>query len=569
MTSAVLRNFGAGALIAAATAAGAGDVFAQAPAAPQPAPVQTTTARPAQGAPAPARPVLNLKIDDAAQRALERNLDIAVERLNPQTFDLSIAGLEANYRPTFTSTVGYRNANQFTTSQTAGADILNTLSFTGNTGLSQNFKWGGGSAALTFNNSRVENSNRFATRNPTLNSNFNLSLVQPLLRGFRTDSTRATLKVTRLNQRISESQLKSTLTNTLSTVRNAYWDLVYAVQAVDVAQRSFDLANRLVADNRTRVEIGTMAPIDVVQAEAEAATRRQTLVQAQAARRTAELALKRLIVSGTEDDAWKAELNPVDRPAFTPEPIDVDAAVRRALEQRTDVAQVKEQIEINNVQVQLLSDQTLPALDLSASYGLAGIGGTQFVRSGLGGTVERTLPGGYWDALRTLRRLDAPTWNLAVTLSYPIGTSTAEASLARARVQVRQAEAQVKQLDLQIATEVTNAALTVQSNAERVQAAGVARELAEKRLDAENSKFEVGMSTNYFVVQAQRDLADAQNTELRAIADYNKSLVEFERVQQTSLSRANITLVSGSSGTAGTTRSTTGTGTGTGGGGGQ
>ncbi len=531
---------------------------------------QTPAAAPAAPAQAPARPVVTIKAEEAVQRALERNLDIAVERLNPQTFDLSLAGLEAIYRPTFTSTVGYRDVNQFTTSQTAGADILNTATFTGNTGLSQNFKWGGGNATVAFNNNRVANSNRFATRNPTLNSGLTATLIQPLLRGFRTDSSRTTLKITRLNQNISEIQLKATLTNTVSTVRNAYWDLVYAVQAVQAAQRSYDLATRLVADNRTRVEIGTLAPIDIVQAEAEAATRRQTLVQAQATRRTAELALKRLIVSGTEDEVWKAELNPVDRPAFSPAPVDVDAAVRRALDLRTDVAQVKDQIQINNAQVKLLSDQTLPGLDLTATYGLAGIGGTQFIRSGLGGAVTEVLPGGFSDALRTLRNLDAPTWNLAVSFSYPIGTSSADASLARARIQLRQAEAQIKQLELQIATEVTNAALTLQSNGERVQAASVARELAEKRLDAENSKFEVGMSTNYFVVQAQRDLADAQNTELRAIADYNKSVVEFERVQQTSLSRGNITLVSSGGGT---TSGTSGTGTtrttGTPGGGGQ
>ncbi len=534
-----------------------------------PAAAQTPPPAATPAVQAAARPVMNLKIDEAVQRALERNLDIAVERLNPQTFDLSIAGLEATYRPTFTSTVGYRDANQFTTSQTAGADILNTATFTGNTGLSQNFKWGGGNATVAFNNNRVANSNRFATRNPTLNSGLTATLIQPLLRGFRTDSSRTTLKVTRLNQRISETQLKSTLTNTLSTVRNAYWDLVYAVQAVEAAQRSYELATRLVADNRTRVEIGTMAPIDVVQAEAEAATRRQTLVQARAARRTADLALKRLIVSGTDDEAWKSELNPVDRPAFTPAPVDVDAAVRRALEQRTDVAQVKNQVEMNHAQLKLLTDQTLPGLDLTASYGLSGIGGTQFVRSGLGGTVTEVIPGGFADALRTLRNIDAPTWNLAVTFSYPIGASSADASLARARIQLQQAQAQIKQLELQIATEVTNAALTLQSNGERVQAASVARELAEKRLEAENSKFEVGMSTNYFVVQAQRDLADAQNTELRAIADYNKSVVEFERVQQTSLSRANITLVSGGSGGGTTTSSSTSGTTRTGTGGGQ
>jgi outer membrane protein TolC len=239
----------------------------------------------------------------------------------------------------------------------------------------------------------------------------------------------------------------------------------------------------------------------------------------------------------------------------------VDAAVRRALAERTDVTQAKQQLEINDTNLTLLRDQTLPALDLTASYGLSGIGGTQFVRSGLGGDVTQVVEGGYWRALQTLRALDAPTWNLSVSLSYPIGTSSSDANLARARVQVRQAQAQIKSLELQIATEVTNIALTLQSNAERVQAARAARELAEKRLEAENSKFEVGMSTNYFVVQAQRDLADAQNIELRALLDYNKSLVDFDRVQHTSLSRANITLVSGGGGgtTTTTTRTTTGT----------
>ena len=510
--------------------------------------------------PAPARPVVDLTIEDAVKRALERNLDIAVERLNPQTFDLSLAALEATYRTTFTSTLAYRDANQFTTSQTAGADILNTVTLTGNTGFSKNFKWGGGNATVGFNNSRVENSNRFATRNPTLNSGLTATFLQPLLRGFRTDSTRTSLRVTRLNQQISETQLRATITNTLSSVRAAYWDLVYAGQAVDVAQRSYDLATRLVADNRTRVEIGTLAPIDVVQAEAEAATRRQTLVQAQATRRTAELALKRLIVSGTDDDVWRAEVNPVDRPNFDTRPVDVDAAVKRALAERTDVTQARQQVEGNTLQVNLLRDQTLPALDLTASYGLAGIGGTQFVRSGLGGAVTEVIPSGFAHALTTLRNFDAPTWNLALNFSYPIGTSSADASLARARVQVRQAQAQVKALELQVATEVTNIALTVQSNLERVEAARAARELAEKRLEAENSKFEVGMSTNYFVVQAQRDLADAQNTELRAILDYNKSLVDFDRVQQTSLSRANITVVSGAGASGTSTAGSTTTG---------
>ena len=132
-------------------------------------------------------------------------------------------------------------------------------------------------------------------------------------------------------------------------MRNAYWDLVYAIQAVEAAQNSLDLAARLVQDNQSRVEIGTLAPIDVVSAQAEEATRRHTLVQAQATVRTAELALKRLIVSGTEDPLWTSSINPVDRPSTTPEPINLEAAVTRALASRTDLQQSKNNLKISDI----------------------------------------------------------------------------------------------------------------------------------------------------------------------------------------------------------------------------
>ena len=144
----------------------------------------------------------------------------------------------------------------------------------------------------------------------------------------------------------------------------------------------------------------------------------------------------------------------------------------------------------------------------------------------------RVIPGGYSDALVALLDRAYPTWNLNVSVSYPIGGNQADAQHARAGVQRAQAMTRIRALEIQIAAEVANAALTVQSNLKRVEAATAARELAQKRLEAEQSRFEVGLSTNFFVVQAQRDLRDAANTELRALADYRKSLVNFERAQQ-------------------------------------
>jgi len=475
---------------------------------------------------------VDLTLDEATTRALERNLDIAVERLNPQTFDFSIAALDASYLPTFTSNVGLRSQTQFPRSQTAGADMLTTETFTGNSGVAQNVKWGGGSFAVTFNNNRQKQTDLFATRNPVLNANVNAIYIQPLLRGFRIDGTRSQLQVTHLTQEMSEIALRGTIVRTLANVRNAYWDLVYAIEAADVAGRSLSLATKLVEDNRARVEVGAMAPLDVVQAQAEEATRRQVLTRADAERRTAELALKRLIVNGTDDPFWTAAINPVDRPTYTTEAIDVAGAVKQALTNRTDLQQSQKQLAANDISLRSLSDQLMPALDLTSSYGLAGVGGPQFIRQGLGGAIAQTIPSGYSDALRIISDRTAPTWNFALTLSYPIGSSPAEANLARARIQQRQTIAQSRQMELQIATEVTNAALQVEANREGLQAAAAARDLAQRRLDAEQSRFDVGLSTNFFVVQAQRDLRDAQNAELRALLDYRRAQVEFARVQE-------------------------------------
>jgi outer membrane protein len=484
--------------------------------------------------PLPAGRVVELSLDDATERAMEQNLELAVERLNPQTFDFAIAALDASYRPNFTSNFGLRSQSQFPRSQTAGADMLVTDTLTGNTGLTQNVRWGGGSFAVGFTNNRQAQSDAFATRNPAINTNFSAAYVQPLLRNFRIDGTRASLRITQLNQEMSETALRATITRTLANVRNAYWDLVYAIQAAEVAERSLALASKLVEDNKARVEVGTLAPLDVVQAEAEQANRRQAVATTSAARRTAELSLKRLIVNGTDDPLWNASIEPIDRPTYSSSAIDVGAAVRRALATRTDLETSRRQSQSNDIALRNLVDQQMPALDLTASYGMAGVGGPTFIRApgGLGGAIINTIPGGYTDALRILANRDAPTWNLALSFNYPIGTSPAEANVARARLQQRQTIAQARALELQVATEVTNAALQVEASRERLQAASAALLLQERRLDAEQSRFDVGLSTNFFVVQAQRDLRDAQNTELRALLDYRRAQVDFERVQE-------------------------------------
>jgi outer membrane protein len=475
-----------------------------------------------------------LRLEEAVTLALEKNLDIQVAKLEPQSVDFLIAGFQNQFQPILSSTVGQRDLFQLPTRTINGGTRVSQATTTYNASIAQETKWFGGSYNISWSNQRVASSDALATRNPLYTTGLVASYTQPILRGFKLDNLRQQLAINLVNRDISEESARATVVQTLANVRNAYWDLVFAQSAVDVAQRATELADKLVEDNQARVEVGTLAPLDIVQAQAEAATRRQNLAAAEATAQTAELALKRFIVSGTDDPLWRQTIRPVDLPSLAPPPTDVETAVRRALSERTDIINARKGLDTSDINIKYFKDLSMPALDVTASYGAQGLGGPELVRSGAGldAPVGSIIPGNYSDALAILRQLDYPNWNFALNLSYPLFASQATAQHARARLQRNQAMTRIRALEVQIAAEVANAALTVQSNLKRVEAATAARELAQKRLEAEQSRFEVGMTTNFFVVQAQRDLRDAQNSELRALADYRKSLVNFDRAQQ-------------------------------------
>jgi outer membrane protein len=477
-----------------------------------------------------------LRLEEAVSLALEKNLDIQVAKLEPQSVDFLVAGFRNQFMPLLSSTVGMRDQYQLPTRSINGGDRVSQATTTYNASLTQEMPFFGGNYSLSWTNQRQASTDALATRNPAYTTGVVASYVQPILRGFKTDNLRQQLAINIINREISEESARATVTQTLANVRNAYWDLVFALSAVDVAQRATELADKLVEDNQARVEVGTLAPLDIVQAQAEAATRRQNLAAAEATLGTAELALKRYLVNGTDDPMWRQTLRPVDLPSLSPPPADVEGAVRRALSERTDIINARKGLDTSDVNIRYFRDLSMPALDLTASYGAQGLGGPILERVGTGTITATTgaiaVPGDYWQALNVLRNREYPNWNVALTMSYPLWGSQADAQHARARLQRNQSATRIRALEVQIAAEVANAALTVQSNLKRVEAATAARELALKRLEAEQSKFDVGMTTNFFVVQAQRDLRDAQNSELRALADYRKSLVNFERAQQ-------------------------------------
>ena len=228
----------------------------------------------------------NLTLDDAIERALDRNLDIAVERINPQVLDLSIAEANSVFLPTVTSDFDLSRRVSPSRSQLDGAGRLEQSAVETDAGsfafgLEQAVKWGGGRYSVGWDNNRTESNNVFFSFNPSYGSNFSLNYTQPLLRGFSTDPQRRQLIVSQINRDIADIDLRETIANTLADVRSAYWELVYAHASVAVQQQALELAERLVRDNRARVEIGTLAPIDVVQAQSEAAARHQSLAQAE------------------------------------------------------------------------------------------------------------------------------------------------------------------------------------------------------------------------------------------------------------------------------------------------
>jgi outer membrane protein len=469
-------------------------------------------------------PRVDLTEDEAVARALERNVTLASQRLTPQTFDYAIAASRAFYRPTVTSMFNTQAQTQLGRLTTEGGDKTNIDNANWNGGLTQNMPWGGGTLITNWNNNRQATTQNTATFNPSYTSNFSAQYTQPLLAGRKIDNTRTTLLTTAINQDISELDLQATVASTVAQVRNAYWEMVYAVMNLENQKLSLDLAAKLVSDNRSRVEIGTMAPIDVIQAQAEEATRRQSVVNAEATLQNNELALKRLIVSGTDDPLWTSNLNPSNRVSTTTEAVDLEGAVRAALSQRTDLLTARKNIESSSVTLRSLTNQTLPTLNLQTTYRLDGRGGQP---------SDPAIDRSNWfnGALRGIGTLDAPTWTVQLNFSYPIGQSQAEANKARQDIVIRQQQTTVKATELQIATEVTAAAIAIRNSQEAIRAASVARELSEQRAQAAQSKLEVGMATNFEVVQAQRDLADARNRELREQLNLRRAVVDFQRVQ--------------------------------------
>jgi outer membrane protein len=556
---------------------------------------------------------LMLSLNDAIALALENNLDLAIARYNLNIADTDIlrtraggttrgvaTGIVQNTPGGGVGGIGAGTGAGGTTTAAGGAGagaggivlstsgvgpsvdsfdpvLSGTLSAQRSTAVSTNlfspttkentnlYNFGyfqgfvtGTSLNVGFNNQRFTTGNEVTILSPLLTSSFRASVRQHLLQGFGIDVNRRFIDIAKNNREISDIAFRQQVISTVSQIQNIYWDLVNAYEDVKVKERSVGLAQRLLSDNRKQVEIGTLAPIEVVRAESEVAARNQELIVSQTNLQLQQLLMKNALTRNLTDPTLAAApVVPTDIMSLAPgmdEVQPVQDLIQEALSHRPDIAQARIDLTNRTINKKGARNALLPSLDLQAWYGASSAAGSvnpaaicenQTDPSGFcipQAQASQITPTGYGRAFGDLFDSSAPDKGVSLTLSIPIRNRAAQADQVRSELEYRQAEMRMQQLNNQIGIEVRNAQFAVQQNRARVEAAVKGRELATESLDAEGKKYALGASTNYAVLQAQRDLALSESNLVAAQTAYQKSKVEIDRVTARTLDRNNIAI---------------------------
>jgi outer membrane protein TolC len=486
----------------------------------------------AQGAAAGPQ-TLKLTVDDAVNLALDRNVDLAADRLDPQIGDTRVAAAQGAFRPMVSSRVQRSNEFQPPASFLIPAPTR-TNAVTSTVGVNQRLPWFGTSYSIAWDASHTESNSFLNTYNPLLRSGLSVNVSQPLMRDLSVDGSRQQLTESRHQRDLAGARLRESLVHTTAGVKSAYWNLVSAIANVEARTTAVQLAEELARVNKAKVDVGQSPPIDLLSAQAEVAANQEQLIIAETAVKQAEDRLRLLIFDTADRKVWNVSLEPVDTPPVGRAVVDIDTAVTDALRDRADLARARTAIASARTNLELARNQRLPDVRVNASYQASGLGGTQLLRTGgFPGTIVG--PGtvtGFGSVLNQLLAHDYPTWTVGVSVSYPIGNSTDEANHARTRIERAQADDRLKSAEARVIQQVRDAAWKIEMNAKRIDTTRTARELADERLDAERKRFEVGMSTSFLVIQAQRDAAQAKTSELAAVLAYDLALVDFEALQQ-------------------------------------
>jgi outer membrane protein len=466
--------------------------------------------------PIPQTGVMALSLRDSIAFALKNNLDIQVEGFNPRINDQALIGQQAVFDPSafLEATRAENQAPSASTFFSGGKNVSYIWDY--NTGVRQKILTGG-TYELRFNNEYF--STPVAGR--TFSSRFGLTLTQPLLRNFGFEANETNIRIATNNQSISKEQLRLRVSTVVTQVQSAYFDLIFAIQNLEVARQSLKLAQDLVTLNKARVRAGVAAPVEVTQAEAQEAARVQDVINGEKAVQDAGDTLK-VVMNLPISGSWGQEIRPTDTPTSASAPIDLDQSIQKALENRYEYKSAKLDIANKDLSVRLTRNQLLPDLSLTASAFSNGAGTTY------GGNISEMGSSHFL------------SYSVGAILTVPLGNRAAQSSYIQSKLTLDQAKTSLKNLELQIVQQVRAAVRTVETNARRIDANRAARVLAEEQLRVEQRRLEAGVSTTFNVLQFQRDLSAAQANEIQSITDYNKSLVALDNTLGTVLEKNGI-----------------------------
>jgi outer membrane protein TolC len=493
----------------------------------------------------PADTTLSLSLEDCILKALKNNLNVAINVLAPQLSEVSLMASQNKWLPGLAFSYSYRDTSQASYSFLDAADAVDTMTGTYSADVSQLLPTGG-SLTLSVDGDKTDSNRSFQSINPRYGGTLTFNFTQPLLRNFGFKMNRREIVIAQNNLDISEHDFKNSLQDIIYNVEDAYWNLVYSIENLKVREQSLQLAQDLLEKNRRAVEVGTMAPIDVLSAESTVASRRADIIETRASVKSSEDSLKNLInLAADVQDPDLITLVPSDQPGYEKVNVSLDQALATAMNNRPDLKASQIGIKNNELNLSWAKNQLLPNLSFSARYWSPGITGDQIIYlndNAFTGVIVETIPGQPSEAWKDALGFKYANFSLSFSIDVPLDSLFRQTTLAQARINLQQAMLRLQNQEQQIFLEIRNAVRSVETDYQRVEAYRIARELAQRQLEAEEERLKVGLTTPYFVLQYQRDLRNAQIMELRSIMDYNLSLVRLQRSTGVILQEKNISV---------------------------
>lgn len=489
----------------------------------------------------PAAAQLRLTLDEAVERALASNPGLRIDREQRAIAAAIEARARAFWDLQFTGEARGRLRSDPVNSLFSGApdgDLAPRVgSVVASAGLSKRFE-GGASLSGTTTVSRDTTTSLFGLLTPSWYTMLGVEFRQPLFQGRRIDPARRTLRVAALDRTRTRHALARSVNETVAAVERAYWTLVAARRDVDVRARALALAEEQHTDTRARIDAGVAPESDAAAPAAEIERRRGDLHASREAVARAEHALKVLMLAGADAPEWDASLEPVDDPATTTTPPSAADGVRLALEKRPELAEAAAALARQDIEIDAARDRLRPVVDLVASYAMRGLAGdpNPDMRAPFPGLVPVILPeqdGGLFRSWATAFEQELTDASVGVQVGIPIGHRAARADLALAEASRRQAAAALAQAELRVAADVRNAVASLDAGLARITASRAGLAAAREQLRAEQERFAAGITTPFFVLTRQNDLAHAELAEVAALVDYRRALVEYARATGT------------------------------------